>query len=76
MKLTISVDDDTLDRARALARRRGVSLQDLLRQMLASLVGTRTANDTADELMDLLRNSPGNSGGASISRNDAYEGRV
>jgi len=76
MELTISVDDELLARARALASQRGVSLQDLLRQLLASLVGSRSANDTADELMALLRNAPGNSLGAPITRRDAYEGRV
>jgi len=82
MNPTISVDDETLGRARALARQRGVSLQDLLRRMLASLVGSRTANGTAgtagtaDELMGLLRKTAGNSAGAPIARRDAYEGRV
>jgi len=81
MNPTISVDDETLGRARALARQRGVSLQDLLRRMLASLVGSRTANGTAgtagtaDELMGLLKTA-GNSAGAPIARRDAYEGRV
>lgn len=76
MNLTISVDDVTLERARALARQRGVSLQDLLRQMLESLVGSRTASNTADELMGLLRGSAGRSDGKPITRDDAYDGRV
>lgn len=75
MNLTISVDDKLLERARRVARGRGVSLQELLRQMLESLAGARTAHDDADELMALLRESPGRSDGRGFTRADAYEGR-
>lgn len=76
VNLTISVDDATLEQARALARSRGVSLQDLLRQMLESLVGEPCANSTADELRGLLRGSAGRSDGKPITRDDPYSGRV
>ena len=76
MNLTISIDDRILDRARALARRRGVSLQDLLRRYLESIAGERSREDVADELNRLMRNSPGRSKGRSISRDDAYRGRA
>lgn len=76
MSLTISVGYVTLERARALARQRGVSLQDLLRQMLESLVGSHTASNTADELMGLWRGSAGRSDGKPVTRGDAYHGRV
>lgn len=76
VNLTISVDDATLERARALARRRGISLQELLRQMIESVAGQRTAQDTADELLGLWRQAPGRSDGRPIVRGDAYEGRV
>ena len=55
MNLTITIDDRILDRARALARRRGVSLQDLLRRYLESIVGERPRDDIADELCRLMR---------------------
>ena len=76
MNLTISIDDRILDRARALARRRGVSLQDLLRRYLESIAGERSREDVADELSRLMRNSPGGSKGRPISRDDAYRGRA
>lgn len=59
-----------------MARKRGVSLQDLLRQMLESLVGERTADELADELFELFRTAPGRSERTGITRADAYEGRV
>ena len=76
MNLTIAVDDKVLERARRVARRRGISLQELLRQMLESLAGARTADDDAAELIGLLRASPGRSDGRGVTRADAYEGRV
>lgn len=76
MNLTIAVDDRILERARALASRRGVSLQELLRQYLESLAGDVTADATADELLRLRREHPGRSGGRKLTRADAYEGRL
>lgn len=76
MNLTISVDDDLIERARELARRRGVSLQDLLRDYLRSLVGDRTASDVADELAAVWEETPGRSGGRRFTREDAYEDRL
>jgi len=75
MNLTISIDDRTLDRARALARRRGVSLQELLRHYLESIVGELPRDEVADELGRLMRDSAGRSGGRPIRRDDAYQGR-
>ena len=76
MNLTISVDDRTLERARALARKRGVSLQQLLRQYLESLAGSQTTDDTADQLLALLTDFAGHSGGKRFTRDEAYDGRV
>ena len=76
MNLTISVDDDLLLRARDLARRRGVSLQDLLRGFLRSLVGDRPAREVAEEILDLFERQGGHSGGRKIPRGEAYEGRT
>ncbi|MEM6789088.1 MAG: ribbon-helix-helix protein, CopG family [Myxococcota bacterium] len=76
MNLTISVGDALLKRARELARQRGVSLQDLLREHLERLVGQRPGAEVADELIALMEKSPGHSGGRRIAREDAYEGRL
>lgn len=73
MNLTISVDDELLERARELARRRGVSLQELLRDQLRKLAGSRTGGEVADELLELMASSGGRSGGRRWQRQDAYD---
>ena len=76
MNLTISVDDRLLERARELARQRGVSVQELLREYLETLVGRRSGEDVAEELIELMTTRPGRSGGRRIHRDEAYEDRV
>lgn len=76
MNLTISVDDRTLERARALARKRGISLQELLRQYIESLAGSQTTDEVADQLMTLLKDHAGRSGGTRIKRDQAYDDRI
>ena len=73
MNLTISLDDDLLRKARALARRRGVSLQALIREHLRALVGEVPGEDAARELLDLMEREGGHSGGRRIGRDEAYE---
>ena len=76
MNVTISVDDDLLERARVLARRRGVSLQELIREQLRLLAGKRSGAEAARELLDLMEEHGGRSGGRTWRREDAYEGRL
>ena len=77
MNLTISVDDELLERARELARARGISLQELLREQLRTLAGARSGAEVADELLELMQEQGGHSGGARTwRREDAYADRV
>ena len=76
MNLTISVDDDVLERARKLAHQRGVSLQELLRAYLRTLAGERSGAEVADELLEMMSKQGGRSGGQRFNREDAYEGRT
>jgi len=76
MNLTISVDDDLLRRARELARRRGISVQELLRGYLESLVGDLPADEVKQELLALMEKRGGHSGGRRIGREEAYENRL
>ncbi len=76
MNVTISVDDELLERTRALARRRGVSLQELVREQLRLLAGERTGAEVAEELLDLMEARGGHSGGRKVRREEAYEGRT
>lgn len=72
MNVTIAVDDELLERARELARRRGTSLQELLLGQLRLLVGKRQGADVADELLELMRTHGGHSAGKAWTREDAY----
>ena len=76
MNLTISVENELLSRARALARKRGVSLQELLREHLRVLVGDTPTSQVADELLQLMAEEGGHSGGRRVPRMDAYEDRL
>lgn len=76
MNVTISVDNDLLQRARNLARRRGVSLQELIREQLRLLAGKRSGADTAHELLELMDTHAGHSRGKAWRREDAYRQRV
>ena len=74
--LTISVDGDLLQRARALARKQGTSLNALLRGYLENLVGEQPGEAVADELLMLMHEHGGRSGGRKIGRDELYEDRL
>ena len=74
--LTISVDEDLLRRARTLARKQGTSLNALLRGYLETLVGEQPGEVVADELLMLMHEHAGRSGGRKISRDELYEDRI
>jgi hypothetical protein len=76
MNLTISVDDRTLERARKIAQSRGVSLQEMIRRFLESVSGEPAPRSAADELIALMTEQGGHSGGRRLRRDDAYEGRT
>lgn len=76
MNLTVSVDDELLERARSLARRRGVSLQELIREQLRLLAGEPSGADVARELLELMESHGGRSAGERWSRDDAYRDRL
>ncbi len=76
MNLTINVDDRIVDRARKIAQSHGVSLQDLIRKYLEGVVGKGSPESVADELLALMTEHGGHSGGQRIRREDAYEGRL
>jgi len=76
MNITISVDEETVEKARDHARCEGRSLQDLIREYLQRLVGERSHDDVADELRELLTQHGGHSGGYRFRRADIYKDRV
>jgi hypothetical protein len=74
--ITLSVEDATLEKARDAARKRGTSLNALIREYLKELAGTRNRTRTVEHLRRLWRERAGHSGGRKISRDEAYEGRA
>jgi hypothetical protein len=76
MNITISLDDQLLERARKLASRRGTSVQELFRTYLEGLVGQQSGESVAGELLQLMNERGGHSGGRRIRREEAYEGRT
>jgi len=76
MNLTLSVDDQLVEKAREVARQQGTSLQALIRAFLERLAGQRGGEALAHELGELWASESGDSGGKRITRDDAYEGRL
>jgi hypothetical protein len=76
VNLTLSVDEKAVEVARKVAREQGTTLNELVRRFIAGLAGQRSPNDRAREILALFEQQPGDSHGARITRDDAYEGRV
>jgi predicted transcriptional regulator len=76
MNVTITLDDDLLARVRELARKRGISLQELLRQELRRVVGERDYAALADELERGWSAQSYRSDGRPFSRDDLYADRI
>jgi hypothetical protein len=76
MNLTLSVDDQVIERARETARQQGASLNALIRQFLEGLAGRRSSKELADEVDQLFARSPGRSGGRKVKREDVYKDRL
>jgi hypothetical protein len=75
MNLTLSVDDQVVERAREVARRQGASLNALVRAYIERLAGQRTGEQLARDLQQLWKKTKGHSHGAKLRRSDAYSGR-
>jgi uncharacterized protein DUF6364 len=70
MRITFSIDDQLLARARSLAKRRGTSLNQMIRDYLEIMV----ANDAAEAVAELQRlwsEEKGDSGGWKWNREEA-----
>lgn len=76
MNITLSVDEDVVARARAVAEARGTSLNQLIREHLAEIAGMDTGGALAEALERSWAAGRGSSGGRKIHREDAYEGRL
>lgn len=74
--LTISVEDDVVEKARDAARRQGTTLNEMLRRYLRIIAGGGTESRAADELRELFQEQAGRSGGRRLARGEAYEDRT
>jgi Family of unknown function (DUF6364) len=61
-RITVALDEETLDRARAYARRHQIRLSALVRGLLADAVA-RDRQSAVDEMFRLMKAYPGNSRG-------------
>ncbi len=68
--LTLSIDDELLNRGRNYAQARGTSLNSLVRKLLADAVSTPDAS--VDSMIERLRQSSGDSKGVKISREELH----
>jgi hypothetical protein len=76
VNITLSLDEKVVEEARKVALQQGSSLNELIRRYLAGLAGVRSAGERADAIVSLFENHAGDSGGARITGQDAYEGRT
>lgn len=72
--LTISVDDETLQRARLRALEQGTSVNALLREHLEAFAGRRSAREAAvAALLDLSRRAESRRGARTWTRDELHE---
>jgi hypothetical protein len=74
--ITLSVDEQTVARAREVARQQGTSLNALIREYIERIAGQRSGVAIYRQLEELWSEGGGHSGGRTPRREDAYEGRV
>lgn len=76
VNVTLSIDEDVLERARAVARHQGTSLNAMIREYLQRLAGKKTGAEIAAALDEMWKTSKGHSGGRTWSREELYEERL
>lgn len=77
MNVTLSVDPDTVARARALAEAQGTSLNQVIRDYLAQYAAGAQATSVGERLTALIdAGAVGNSGGARFDREEIYAERL
>lgn len=76
MNLTLSVDEELVEKAREVARQQGTSLNALIRQYLERIAGRSTGDEVADELKRQWAASTGGGEGWKFNREELYADRV
>lgn len=73
MNVTLSIDYETLARARELATRRGTSLNQMIRDYLEEVASDLSSVEVLQELELLWKDSSGNSEGRHWTREELHE---
>jgi hypothetical protein len=73
MNVTVSIEDSLLKRARAHARRRGISLNQLIRDFLEHLTSDSSPETIVEELDRLWTEHEGASGGWTFNRDELHD---
>ncbi len=71
--ITLSIDEETLRRARLAASSTGKSVNQLVREYLAQLGSSDSIEGQIDEFRDLSMRSGGRSKGWTFNREEAHE---
>ena len=72
MNLTLSVKEDVIKRARSVAKARGTSVNQLVREYLQSLGGLSAPDQEIAELRRLSHEGKGRSGGWRFDRDEIH----
>jgi Family of unknown function (DUF6364) len=72
MNVTLSIDEQTLNRARQLAQQRGTSLNQMIRDYLETLT-TSDPDQAGIELERLWNEEEGDSGGWTWNREEVHD---
>jgi hypothetical protein len=75
MNLTLSIEEETLRKARKRAETMGTSVDQLVREYLEGLTGAVDREALANEFERLSREAHGNSRGWKFNRDELYERR-
>lgn len=75
MNVTLSIEDEVIQRARAKAEAMGTSVNQLIRDYLQQLAGKSDAAADADEFARLSRLTHGNSRGWKFDREEIHQRR-
>ena len=73
VNLTVSIDDNDMQKARRHAEALGTSVDQLVREYVRQLAGKRDAGSIAAEFAELSRASRGNSDGWKFIREELHD---
>ena len=76
VNLTLSLDDKLLNRARRLAARRGLSLNQMIRDYLSEVTAESSPQELVDELDSLWAEGRGDSRGWRFNRDELHDRAV